>query len=387
MKRIFCRKYAAIFLMVLMIISVTACGGSGKSDNTEGTTESAALQGQEKEEKITDAAENPLENYKIFSSEKMGFSFLYEPEHTAYLTDAGAAEIAINGDDSLVGLFVSVGDAESMPTPEDILEEEMFNLSQEYQNAMVEQPQMGTDTIEGHEVTAIFYSYSNAEGKTVDCSEFIEVRDGKYIFYRTAAYHESSDPELEALGTAIVSLVFSADAYGASDAENGSISKDTTPDTNEDAGWGDSAPADSGSPDMQSGFHFDVEDTWLIISDETTTMVYLNGVMEGDYFAAERVTLDDSIGNTLVKRKNEVQEFLAERTVTAPQVYTMEIGDRKLAGIEYAYSSVDGTKTICGAEYYEQIGNEVYNWYATYDQVNTTAPDAMRKAMETFVVE
>ena len=78
--------------------------------------------------------------------------------------------------------------------------------------------EMGTDTIQGHDVTAIFYAYSNAEGKTVDASEFIEVRDGKYIFYRTAAYRESSGPELEAVGTAIVSLEFSADAYGESDA-------------------------------------------------------------------------------------------------------------------------------------------------------------------------
>lgn len=383
MKRIFCRKYVALFLAVMLMLTITACGGSGKSDSTEANTESTSSQ----EDKTTNGAENSLEDYRTFASEKMGFSFLYESPHTAYVTDAGAAEIAINGDDSLVGLFVSVGDGESLPTPEDILEEEMFNLSQQYQDALVEQPEMGTDTIQGHDVTAIFYAYSNAEGKTVDASEFIEVRDGKYIFYRTAAYRESSGPELEAVGTAIVSLEFSADAYGESDAVNGSISKDTTSDVDGNAGRGDSAPADLVNPDMQSGFHFDVDESFLVISDETTTMVYVNGVMEGDYFAVERVTLDDSIGNTLVDRKNEVQEFLAERTVTAPEVYTMEIGDRKLAGIEYAYSSVDGSKTICGAEYYEQIGNEVYNWYATYDQGNTTAPDAMKKAMESFVVE
>ena len=214
MKRIFCRKYVALFLAVMLMLTITACGGSGKSDSTEANTESTSSQ----EDKTTNGAENSLENYRTFASEKMGFSFLYESPHTAFVTDAGAAEIAINGDDSLVGLFVSVGDGESLPTPEDILEEEMFNLSQQYQDALVEQPEMGTDTIQGHDVTAIFYAYSNAEGKTVDASEFIEVRDGKYIFYRTAAYRESSGPELEAVGTAIVSLEFSADAYGESDA-------------------------------------------------------------------------------------------------------------------------------------------------------------------------
>ncbi len=381
MRQIFCRKYGTLFLAVMLMISVTSCGGPGKGDDAEGNTKSAVL--QKKEETDTDA----IENYKTFASEEMGFSFLFESSHKAYLTDAGAAEIAIDGDESLVGLFVSVGDSKNMPTPEEILEQEMFNLSQQYQNAMVEQPQMGTDTIEGHDVTAIFYSYSNTEGRTVDCSEFIEMRDDKYIFFRTAAYHESSDPELEALGTAIVSLELSADAYGESDAENGSISKDSALDIYSNAGRGDSAPIDLEKPDMKSGFHFDVDNSCLVISDEITTMVYVNGVMEGDCFAVERVTLDDTIGNTLVKRKNEVRELLGVRTVTPPEVYTMEIGDRKLAGIEYAYSSTDGSKTICGAEYYEQIGNEVYNWYATYDRGNTTTLDAMEKAMETFAVE
>ena len=80
--------------------------GSGKSDSTEANTESTSSQ----EDKTTNGAENSLENYRTFASEKMGFSFLYESPHTAYVTDAGAAEIEINGDDSLVGLFVSVGD-------------------------------------------------------------------------------------------------------------------------------------------------------------------------------------------------------------------------------------------------------------------------------------
>ena len=106
MKRFFCRKYVALLLAVMLMLTITACGGSGKSDSTEANTESTSSQ----EDKTTNGAENSLENYRTFASEKMGFSFLYESPHTAYVTDAGAAEIAINGDDSLVGLFVSVGD-------------------------------------------------------------------------------------------------------------------------------------------------------------------------------------------------------------------------------------------------------------------------------------
>jgi hypothetical protein len=87
---------------------------------------------------------------KVFASEEMGFSFLYDAAHTAYITDTGAAQIAVNGDESLVGLFVSVVDDENMPEVSQILEESMFDETQKYQQAIVQPPAENEITVKGH---------------------------------------------------------------------------------------------------------------------------------------------------------------------------------------------------------------------------------------------
>ena len=417
MKRNYLRLAVVMVFLILSLMLFTSCSsGTVQEENPEPsaavseTAESSAAadEGEEPSRAVSEPEQEPadtaeantvteveeeadaLAGYNVFSSELLNFSFLYDPAHTAYLTGAGTAELAIDGDERLVGLFVSVIEGEHMPTPEEILEEEIFNLQQKYQNAMAEQPEMDTEEIEGHTLTGIVYAYSDTEGKTVDCTEWIEVRDGKYIFYDTAAYRDQSGPELTALGIAMASLEFSADAWGPSDAKSGSIARDTTPvisETPADEDWGRSDSAPTYLDDMNSGFHFEADDSYLIISDENTTQVYVNGVMSGDYFACERVTLDSDIGNAVVQRQNEVLAFLQERVVTPPEVKMIEIGDRRIAGIEYSYSAADGSKTICGAEYYEYIGDEVYNWFTFYDKGTTKAPDALQKAMETFVVD
>ena len=334
--------------------------------------------------------EETEDNYKVFASEKMGFSFLYEAENAAYITDTGAAELVIDGDESLVGLFVSCVDAENMPDVSEILEESMFNVQQQYQNAMVDQPEMDSLSIEGHDLTGIYYAYSNTDGKTIDCYQFIEVRDGKYIFYETAALREKSGPEQTAMGVAIGSIQFDADYYGESDAILKSESDDdwgrgdSAP---TDWGRGDSAPVETGSS-IKGGIWFDTDESaYLIISDEKTTQVYTQGVMSGNYFAVEKSDVSgDNIGEAVVQRKNDVTNSLGVRMATQPQVKTLSLGTHRLGGIEYAYSAADGSKTIEAAEYYEEINGQVYNWFAFYDRGDTVTYEAMKHAIETFKV-
>ena len=70
-----------------------------------------------------------------------------------------------------------------------------------------------------------------------------------------------------------------------------------------------------------------------------------------------------------------------------PEVKTLEIGDRRLAGFVTTYSAVDGTKTIIAEEFYEEAGGKTYCWYAIYDKGDETTPAAFKKAMETFTLK
>jgi hypothetical protein len=166
------------------------------------------------------------EDYKVFASESLNFSFLYDSDHTAYLTESGTAQLAINGDESRTGLFVSVMDAENMPSVDQILEEEAFNTRMHYQNALIKEAERQDFDIQGHQISGIMFTYSNPSGQTILGTYFVEVRDGKYIFFKTRGIYGSDGDELVAMGAALVSMKFDAGAYGASDAVSGSIPED-----------------------------------------------------------------------------------------------------------------------------------------------------------------
>ena len=166
------------------------------------------------------------EDYKVFASKTLNFSFLYDSDHTAYLTESGTAQLAINGDESRTGLFVSVMDAENMPSVDQILEEEAFNAKMHYQNALIMEAERQDLDIEGHQLSGILFTYSNPSGQTILGTYFVEVRDGKYVFFKTRGIYGSDGDELVAMGAALVSMKFDAGAYGASDAVSGSLPED-----------------------------------------------------------------------------------------------------------------------------------------------------------------
>ena len=166
------------------------------------------------------------DDYKVFASERMNFSFLYDSDHTAYLTESGTANLAINGDESRTGLFVSVVDAENMPSIDQILEEEAFGVKMHYQDSLISEAEREELDVQGHSLTGIVYTYSNPSGDTILGTYFIEVRDGKFIFFKTKGIYGGEGDELVAMGAALVSIKFDAGAYGASDAVPGSLPED-----------------------------------------------------------------------------------------------------------------------------------------------------------------
>ena len=332
-----------------------------------------------------------IDDYLVFASDTMGFSFLYDPRHIAYVGPTGAALVAIDGDKARTGLFVSVVDSENLPTPEEYFETEIFNLQQRYLNAMQTQPKLYDTEIDGHKIIGILYSYSAPTGGTIDCTEFIEVKGDKYVFYHTRAPREKSGPELNAMGLAMASLELDAGAYGKPDAVSGNLPKDEF-DKDYVGSSGDSqaqggALASAGAADFEGDYYFDTDESYLILADGDTTQVYTGGVMEGANFSVEKVELSESIGDTIVSRTKEVAGMLSVRMIGQPEVKGIEIGDRRLAGFVTTYSAVDGTKTIVAEEFYEEIGGATYCWYAIYDKGDEVTPAAFEKAMETFTLK
>ena len=150
------------------------------------------------------------EGEALFTSEDMRFSFHYDDAHTANLTYEGAAELALNGDDSLVGLFVSVVRADGLPQVDQLIDDEIMNETQRYLNDMATPPEKKEVEIDGHQLQGYTFDYSDKQGKTVDCSYYVEKREGRGIFYRTAAYHDSENAEAaqDALEKAVKTLKF-----------------------------------------------------------------------------------------------------------------------------------------------------------------------------------
>ena len=337
------------------------------------------------------SGDTSIDDLLVFASDTMGFSFLYDPRHIAYVGPTGAALIAIDGDKARTGLFVSVVDSENLPTPEEYFETEIFNLQQRYLNAMQTQPKLYDTEIDGHKIIGILYAYSAPTGGTIDCTEFIEVKGDKYVFYHTRAPREKSGPELNAMGLAMASLELDAGAYGKSDAVSGNLPKDEfdkdyVGSSGNDQAQG-SALASANAADFEGDYYFDTDESFLILADGDTTQVYTGGVMEGANFSVEKVELSESIGDTIVTRTKEVADMLSVRMIGQPDVQGIEIGDRRLAGFVTTYSAVDGTKTIVAEEFYEEIDGTTYCWYAIYDKGDEVTPEAFKKAMQTFTLK
>ena len=351
---------------------------------------------------------------KVFASEELGFSFLYDAAHTAYITDTGAAQIAVNGNESLVGLFVSVVDDENMPEVSQILEESMFDETQKYQQAIVQPPAENEITVKGHTLEGYIFCYSDRQGETVDATYYVEVRDGKYIFYSTEIYRDDQDywAGQNALEKAVLTLQLSADAYGESSAREGTIGSDNTPIPSEAPG--DSAGENPSVEEMESAreemefsggsgypavnygssavfegdYTFEIDDSkYLVLADEDLTMVYTGSGMEMPLFQVDDESDDipfDSIGEYVVDAKNNTISMLQNRLTGEPEVVTFSIGDRKFAGLEYSYSTVEGDRTIEAREYCMPVDGRVFVWYGLWNRGDETTPALMRRAMETF---
>ena len=350
------------------------------------------------------APDGPREQYADYSdcvSAAMGFSFKYDSANKIKLTSTGACEMTIADQEDLVGLTVSSRSAENMLDTKQILEEEEAEILRKYKNTLVDVPEKSSLLVDDYELTGQTWSYSLPSGDTVECASYIEFRSGRYVFYKTAGMRGSTGPVSEALKLAIRTMTIKVDgvqADSAAAAKTASGSEKDKKDTDKkekDSGshtvgiaeltGGESAEKETKKEAFTGDYIFDVEKKWLVVPDDPATTVYPKGDMQGAYFVVDKIDLEGSKpADYLTRKSKEVKEDLGDRLVTAPEVRTIELGERKFTGIEYEYTSSDGAGTIYQAEYVETTSFGTFDWELTCDLGDNDAVSAMLSAMETF---
>lgn len=364
-------------------------------EKTDGGTQTQSAGGKE---------EDKYAGYSEFTSSGMGFSFRYDPVNKAKATDAGACEMTIGEEKDLIGLYVSSVLAEGMAAPAQILEEEAGDVNQKYKSSLVEKPVRTNLAVDDHELTGQTWAYSMPSGGTVECSSFIEVRGGHYIFFRTEAMRDDLAPANDALKLAIRTLKLTTGkkstkaAAKAGDSSTAAAAESSTSkgaekaeeDTSKTVGIADLT---GGGTDEKEGkteafggqYSFDVDEKWLVESDETATTVYTRGSMQGAYFVVDKIEMEEKPANYLSNRAEEIQKNLGERLIMKPEVRTVELGERKLTGIEYEYASADGARNYYQAEYIETTALGTFIWELSCNQGDNESVAAMLSAMETFM--
>ena len=350
------------------------------------------------------APAGPREQYADYSdcvSAAMGFSFKYDSANKIKLTSTGACEMTIADQEDLVGLTVSSRSAENMLDTKQILEEEAAEILRKYKNTLVDVPEKSSLLVDDYELTGQTWSYSLPSGDTVECASYIEFRSGRYVFYKTAGMRGSTGPVSEALKLAIRTMTIKVDgvqADSAAAAKTASGSEKDKKDTDKkekDSGshtvgiaeltGGESAEKETKKEAFTGDDIFDVEKKWLVVPDDPATTVYPKGDMQGAYFVVDKIDLEGSKpADYLTRKSKEVKEDLGDRLVTAPEVRTIELGERKFTGIEYEYTSSDGAGTIYQTEYVETTSFGTFDWELTCDLGDNDAVSAMLSAMETF---
>lgn len=372
-----------------------------KASSEEGALIEKADAGTQESQPAPDGPREQYADYSDCVSAAMGFSFKYDSANKIKLTSTGACEMTIADQEDLVGLTVSSRSAENMLDTKQILEEEEAEILRKYKNTLVDVPEKSSLLVDDYELTGQTWSYSLPSGDTVECASYIEFRSGRYVFYKTAGMRGSTGPVSEALKLAIRTMTIKVDgvqADSAAAAKTASGSEKDKKDTDKkekDSGshtvgiaeltGGESAEKETKKEAFTGDYIFDVEKKWLVVPDDPATTVYPKGDMQGAYFVVDKIDLEGSKpADYLTRKSKEVKEDLGDRLVTAPEVRTIELGERKFTGIEYEYTSSDGAGTIYQAEYVETTSFGTFDWELTCDLGDNDAVSAMLSAMETF---
>jgi hypothetical protein len=132
-------------------------------------------------------------------------------------------------------------------------------------------------------------------------------------------------------------------------------------------------------------YSFDVDEKWLVVPKDTSTTVYTRGSMQGAYFVVDKIEMEEKPANYLSNRAEEIKQKLGDRLLNDPEVKTVELGERRLTGIEYEYVSADGARNLYQAEYIETTALGTFTWELACNQGDNESVAAMLSAMETFM--
>lgn len=107
--------------------------------------------------------------------------------------------------------------------------------------------------------------------------------------------------------------------------------------------------------------------------------------MQGAYFVVDKIELEEKPAKYLSNRAEEIKENLGARLIAEPSVRSVELGERKLTGIEYEYASADGARNLYQAEYIETTALGTFSWELACNQGDNESVAAMLSAMESFM--
>ena len=381
-----------------------AAGGTDKKAGTkDAITQKAEGGSADGKSGSGNPEEDKYAGFSDFTSSKMGFSFKYDPANKVKDTETGACEMVIGKEKNLTGLFVSSLSAEGMKEPSEILKEEAGDVNQKYKNSMVEGIEKSRFTVDDHNLTGQTWAYSLPSGGTVECASYIEVRGGRYIFFKTEAMRGDTAPADEALKLAIRTLKISREKGGTAGSDSSetasteaaaksSTSKKSKKSDGDSAGTvgisdltGGEDEKEGKTEEFGGAYSFDIDEKWLVVPKDTSTTVYTRGSMQGAYFVVDKIELEEKPAKYLSNRAEEIKENLGARLIAEPSVRSVELGERKLTGIEYEYASADGARNLYQAEYIETTALGTFSWELACNQGDNESVAAMLSAMESFM--
>ena len=116
-------------------------------------------------------------------------------------------------------------------------------------------------------------------------------------------------------------------------------------------------------------------------------MVYTGSEGEVPYYFTAPMRVTDMTTDEYVEYdKNNIVEWYSNRLTEEPVIVHYEMGPWKVSGVEYRFSSEDGTSAFQGYHYmvpYGENGRHM-SWTAFFDVNDTGTPKDMHHAMESF---
>lgn len=139
----------------------------------------------------------------------------------------------------------------------------------------------------------------------------------------------------------------------------------------------------------KGGYQFKTGEDYNVEKSDQYTYVYLEKMDTiPDYNVLPMVRVSGATVDSKIEDMIDVEkDKYKERMATQPKKVTINLSDRDIEGMEFAYSSDDGKKTIECGHFFELYDDTFYAWNYTQVKGETKSKDAMKAAMDSFEIK